>query len=42
MDAVFAPGMCVCVQLHVRLPTLIVGQGDSVLITDQGPEVVSR
>ncbi len=42
VDAVFAPGMCVCVQLHVRLPTLIVGQGDSVLITDQGPEVVSR
>ena len=42
VDTVLAPGMCICVQLHVRLPQLIVGQGDSVLITDQGPAIVSQ
>ncbi len=42
LDAVFAPGMCICVQLHVRLPNVIVGQGDSILITGTGPQVVSQ
>jgi len=41
LGAILAAGMCMCVQLHVRLPTLIVGQGDSILIGDRGPEVVS-
>jgi Xaa-Pro aminopeptidase len=35
------PGMCICVQLHVRLSELIVGQGDSVLVTERGPEILS-
>ncbi len=35
------PGMCICVQLHVRLPGIIVGQGDSVLVTDGAPEILS-
>lgn len=35
------PGMCICVQLHVRLPDLIVGQGDSVLVTNATPEILS-
>lgn len=35
------PGMCICVQLHVRLPGAIVGQGDSVLVTEAAPEILS-
>jgi Xaa-Pro aminopeptidase len=41
LDAVMEAGMCLAVAVHVRLPMLIVGQGDSVLITANGPEVVS-
>jgi Xaa-Pro aminopeptidase len=36
------PGMCICVQLHVRLPDIIVGQGDSVLVTEAEPEILSN
>jgi Xaa-Pro aminopeptidase len=42
LDTILAAGMCICVQLHVRLPNLIVGQGDSILITARGPEIVSQ
>ena len=42
LEMVLEPGMCICVQLHVRLPELIVGQGDSVLVTEAGPEILSE
>jgi Xaa-Pro aminopeptidase len=42
LDTVVAAGMCICVQLHVRLSNLIVGQGDSILVTGRGPEIVSQ
>jgi Xaa-Pro aminopeptidase len=42
LETVLQVGMCLCVAVHVRLPKLIVGQGDSVLITATGPEVVSQ
>jgi Xaa-Pro aminopeptidase len=42
LDTILKAGMCLTVAVHVRLPSLIVGQGDSVLITGRGPEVVSQ
>ena len=42
LGTVLQAGMCLCVAVHVRLPKLIVGQGDSVLITAKGPEIVSQ
>lgn len=42
LEMVLKPGMCLCVQLHVRLPELIVGQGDSVMVTEAGPEILSE
>jgi len=41
LEMTVEPGMCICVQLHVRLPNVIVGQGDSVLVTERGPEILS-
>lgn len=41
LEMALEPGMCICVQLHVRLPHVIVGQGDSVLVTERGPEILS-
>ncbi len=42
LEMTLEPGMCICVQLHVRLPELIVGQGDSVMVTEAGPEILSE
>jgi Xaa-Pro aminopeptidase len=41
LDLILRPGMCLCAQLYLRLPTFIVGRSDSVLITDEGAVVVS-
>ncbi|HLJ58290.1 MAG TPA: M24 family metallopeptidase [bacterium] len=42
LDLRLAPGMCMCVQLYVRQPAYIVGRSDSVLVTDDGPDVISE
>ena len=42
LDLRLAPGMCMCVQLYVRQPAYIVGRSDSVLITSDGPDVISE
>jgi len=41
LDLILRPGMCLCVQLYLRLPEYIVGRSDSVLITPDGAAVVS-
>jgi Xaa-Pro aminopeptidase len=41
LDVMLRTGMCLAVAVHLRSATLIVGQGDSVLITDTGAEIVS-
>ncbi|MGQ0569109.1 MAG: M24 family metallopeptidase [Armatimonadota bacterium] len=35
------PGMCLCAQLYLRHPEFILGQSDSVLVTENGAEVLS-
>ncbi|HYM70827.1 MAG TPA: M24 family metallopeptidase [bacterium] len=42
LDLRLAPGMCMCVQLYVRQPAYIVGRSDSVLVTSDGPDLISE
>jgi Xaa-Pro aminopeptidase len=41
LDLVLRPGMCVCVQVYLQVDGLIVGQTDSVLVTETGPELLT-
>ncbi|MGQ0571369.1 MAG: M24 family metallopeptidase [Armatimonadota bacterium] len=41
LDMILRPGMCLAVAVHLRSPRFIVGQGDSVLITDTAAEILS-
>jgi len=42
LDLVLRAGMCVCVQIYLQVDGLIVGQTDSVLVTEAEPEVLTR
>jgi Xaa-Pro aminopeptidase len=42
LDLKLTPCMCMCVQMYLKQPGGIVGRSDSVLITDGGPEVLTR
>ncbi len=41
VDLIIRPGMCLCTQSYLHHPEFIVGQSDSVLITEIGAEVLS-
>jgi Xaa-Pro aminopeptidase len=38
LDVPLVEGMCVCAQVYLQLPAMIVGRADSVLVTARGPE----
>jgi Xaa-Pro dipeptidase len=42
LDLRLASGMCMCVQVYLKRPGGIVGRSDSVLVTDDGPAVLSQ
>ena len=42
LDAPIRPGMCLCVQLHLRLEDAIVGKADSVLVEEGGGRLLTE
>ena len=42
LDLTLTPGMCMCIQLYLKQPGGIVGRSDSVLITKDGPDLLTR